>query len=97
MKFVTIRDFRNKTAAIRKALIAEHEIVLTANGRPIAVLADVDEDTFEEKLAALRRARGYAVLDRIHAHARETGANKLTTEEVAAEIAKGRRDRRTAR
>lgn len=97
MKFVTIRDFRNKTAAIRKALIAEHEIVLTANGRPIAVLADVDEDTFEEKLAALRRTRAYSVLDRIHARAKETGANKLTTEEIAAEIAKARRERRATR
>jgi prevent-host-death family protein len=97
MKFVTIRDFRNKTAAIRKALSAEHEIVLTANGRPIAVLADVDEDTFEDKLAALRRTRAYAVLDRTHARAKETGADKLTMEEIESEIAKTRRERRTAR
>lgn len=97
MKFVTIRDFRNKTAAIRKALSAEHEIILTANGRPIAVLADVDEDTFEEKLAALRRSRACAVLDRAHARARETGVNKLTMEEIDAEIAKARRERRVAR
>jgi antitoxin (DNA-binding transcriptional repressor) of toxin-antitoxin stability system len=97
MKFVTIRDFRNKTAAIRKALSAEHEIVLTANGRPIALLADVDEDTFEEKLAALRRTRAYAVLDRIQARAKEMGANKLTTGEIDAEIAKARRERRAGR
>ncbi|MGD1000001.1 MAG: type II toxin-antitoxin system prevent-host-death family antitoxin [Candidatus Brocadiia bacterium] len=97
MKFVTIRDFRNKTAAIRKALSAEHEIVLTANGRPIAVLADVDEDTFEEKLAALRRARAYSLLDRARARARETGADKLSMEEIDAEIAKTRRERRSGR
>jgi antitoxin (DNA-binding transcriptional repressor) of toxin-antitoxin stability system len=97
MKFVTIRDFRNKTAAIRKALSAEHEIVLTANGRPIALLADVDEDTFEEKLAALRRTRAYSVLDRIQARAKETGANKLTMGEIDAEIAKARRERRAGR
>ena len=97
MKFVSIRDFRNKTSAIRKALSAEHEIVLTANGRPFAVLADVDEDTFEDKLAALRRTRAYAVLDRIHARAEETGASKLTLAEIDAEIAKARRERRAAR
>ncbi|MGO8702491.1 MAG: type II toxin-antitoxin system Phd/YefM family antitoxin [Candidatus Brocadiia bacterium] len=97
MKFVTIRDFRNKTAAIRKALSAEHEIILTANGRPIAVLTDVDEDTFEEKLAALRRTRAYSLLDRTRARARETGADKLSMEEIDAEIAKTRRERRSAR
>jgi antitoxin (DNA-binding transcriptional repressor) of toxin-antitoxin stability system len=97
MKFVTVRDFRNKTAAIRKALSAEHEIVLTANGRPIAILADVDENTFEEKLAALRRTRAFAVLDRIQAHAKDTGADKLTMEEIDAEIAKARRERRAGR
>ena len=93
MKFVTIRDFRNKTAAIRKDLSSEHEIVLTANGRPFAIVADVDEDTFEEKLAALRRTRAYAVLDRVRARARATGVDKLTMDEIDAEIAKARRER----
>jgi hypothetical protein len=32
MKFVTIRDMRGKTAAIRKNLEQEREIVLTSNG-----------------------------------------------------------------
>ena len=51
----------------------------------------------EEKLAALRRTRAYAALDRIHARAKEMGANKLTMEEIDAEIAKARRERRPAR
>jgi len=93
MKFVTIRDFRNKTAAIRKALSSEHEIVLTSNGRPFAIMADVDEDSFEQKLAALRRTRAYAVLDRIRTRAKATGVDGLTMEEIDAEIAKARRER----
>ena len=51
----------------------------------------------EEKLAALRRTRAYEVLDRIHACAKETGADKLTGEEIAAEIAKARHERRAVR
>ena len=95
MKFVSIRDFRNQTAAIRKALSTEHEIVLTASGRPVALLTDVDEDTFEEKLAALRRTRADALLNRIRTRAKETGVHRLTMEEIDAEIAKARRERRT--
>ena len=64
MKFVSIRDFGNKAAAIHKALKTEHEIVLTCNGKPFAILVEADEDTFEEKLAVLRRSRARAVLDR---------------------------------
>ena len=42
MKFVSVRDSRNQTAAIRKALESEHEIVVTSNGElvtpvPLAV------------------------------------------------------------
>lgn len=97
MKFVPIRDFRNKTAAIRKALSDEHEIVLTSNGRPFALLADVDEDTFEDKLAALRRARARALLNRVRARAKETGASQLTMKEIDAEIAKARREKRAGK
>ena len=97
MKFVTIRDFRTKTADIRKDLDSEQEIVLTANGRPFAILAKVDEDTFEAKLAALRRARARDLLDRIRARARQQGTDKLTMAEIDAEIARARRERRSGR
>jgi prevent-host-death family protein len=94
MKFVSIREFRNNTAAIRKALAEEHEIVLTANGKPVALVAEVDEDSFEERLQQLRRSRDLALLRRIRAHARETGASKLTMAQINEEIAKARRERR---
>ena len=94
MKFVTVRDFRNKTAAIRKELSSEHEIVLTSNGRPFAIVTDVDEESFEKKLAALRRARAYAVLDRVRTRAKAAGVDKLTMEEIDAEVAKVRRERK---
>lgn len=97
MKFVTIRDFRNKTAAIRKTLHAEHEVVLTANGRPVALLTDVNEDTFEDKIAALRRTRALALLDRIGARAAQTGAARMSMADVDAEIARMRRERRSTR
>jgi len=97
MKFVSIQDLRNKTAAIREALETEHEIVLTRNGKPFAILAEADEDTFEEKLAVLRRARARALLDRIRARAKERGLDKLTMEEIDAEIAQARRERQSGR
>ena len=97
MKFVSLRDFRTKTAAIRRALKEQREIVLTANGRPIAVVTDVNEDNFEESLEALRRSRARAALARIRADAKARGLDNLTMEQIDAIIAEARRERRGSR
>lgn len=97
MKFVSLRDFRTRTPQIRKDLNTQHEIVLTANGRPIAILAKVDEDSFEERLKALRRSRARALLDRIRAKAKARGVDKLTMAEIDAIIAKVRREKRVGK
>jgi len=97
MRFVTIRDFRNQTAAIREALSAEGEIVLTANGKPFAILAGVDEDSFEDRLAALRRGRAGSALGRIRAKARADGLDSMSMAQIDAVIAKARRARRPTR
>ena len=45
MKFITIRDLRSDTARLRRDLQADREIVVTANGRPFAVMTRVGPDT----------------------------------------------------
>ncbi len=94
MKFLTIRDLRNKTATIRKSLPTEHEMIVTANGRPFAIIAHVDEDSFEERLKLLRRARALENLDRAQARSKRLGLDKMTMEEINAEIEKSRQERR---
>ncbi|NTW89032.1 MAG: type II toxin-antitoxin system Phd/YefM family antitoxin, partial [Desulfobulbaceae bacterium] len=39
MKFLSVRDLRGKSAQIWKDLPEEREMVITSNGRPIAILA----------------------------------------------------------
>jgi antitoxin (DNA-binding transcriptional repressor) of toxin-antitoxin stability system len=97
MRFVSVREFRNGMASVRKALKKEHEIVVTANGKPFALLADVDEDSFEGRLETLRRARFHAALDRMQAQAKARGLDRMTMEEIDAVIARVRRERRAAR
>lgn len=95
MKFVTIRDFRSGTAAIRRDLAREQEIVLTANGRPIAIISPTDADTVEEYLLALRRARARLALDRIRARARARGLDRLGADEIEAVVSEVRRGKRS--
>jgi len=96
MKFITIRDLRSKTAELRKDLETDREIVVTANGRPFAVMTRVEPDTVEEEVLAIRRARAGATLSRIRAKARARGVDKLTMKQIDAVIAKARRERRSS-
>ena len=93
MKFISIRDLRSRTAAIRKELAAERDMVLTANGRPFAILAAVHPDCVEEDLRAIRSARALAAMERMQANARARGLDRMTMEEIDALIAKARRER----
>ena len=97
MKFVSVREFRSNTAAVRKELETEREIVLTSNGKPFAMLTPVEPDTVEDETLAIRRARARIAVDRIREHSRKTGLDKMTLGEINAEIAAARREMRANR
>jgi hypothetical protein len=94
MKFVTIRELRGKMATIRKELEEEPEIVLTANGRPFAVMARIEPDAVEEELQAIRRARAKVAVEQIRRRARAKGLDNLRPDDVDAIVAEARRQRR---
>lgn len=96
MEFVTIRDLRLKPGEVWDKLRQQREIILTSNGRPVAVIAGVGENDVEETVAALRRARAQAAVSRLRRAAAERGTNKLSAAEIDAEIAQVRRERRAA-
>ena len=97
MKFVTIRELRSKTPTIRKDLDQDREIVLTANGRPFAVVSRIEPDSVEEELQAIRRARAKVAVERVRAHAKAKGLNRLTLDDIDAMVAEARRQRRAGR
>lgn len=93
MKFITIRDLRCNTAGLRRDLQAEREVVITANGRPFAVMTRVEPDQLEEEILAIRRARSRTALSRIRAKATAEGLDLLTIEQINDIIAKTRSER----
>lgn len=95
MKFVTVRDLRGKTSELWKELEQERELVVTSNGKPIAILSATDEDSFEECLWALRRSRAGDALANLQRDAFERGLNALTLEDLEAHIRKSRAERET--
>ena len=93
MRFLSVRDLRAASRRVWSQLAEEKEMVLTSNGRPIAILAAVDETRVEETLAALRRARAMLAVDELQRRSAERGTDRLSDEEVAAEIEAVRRQR----
>ena len=93
MEFVSVRELRSRSAAVWRSLAREKDIVVTSNGKPIAVLSATTASTLEASLAALRQARAQLAVAAMQRRARETGADRLTLEEVNAEIDAVRRSR----
>ncbi len=94
MKFVSVRDLRGRSAEIWRSLPVEREMVITNNGRPIAILAAVGESNVEATLASFRRARAVDAAAGLQRRSIASGKEKLTQSDIDAEIAAARQSRR---
>ncbi|MGB9868300.1 MAG: type II toxin-antitoxin system Phd/YefM family antitoxin [Bacillota bacterium] len=95
MRFLTVRDLRLRGREIWRALRAGEEAVLTYNGSPVALLVGVQEARLEETIRLIRQARAQAAVSRMRERARDLGLDKMSDEDVAAEIRAARRARRS--
>jgi len=97
MKFVSVRDLRGKSAEVWKELPEEREMVITSNGRPIAILASISESNLEESLSAFRQARAVEAVASLQRRSVDKGADKITMDEINEEIKAVRKKRAAAR
>jgi antitoxin (DNA-binding transcriptional repressor) of toxin-antitoxin stability system len=86
MKFVSVRDLRGKSAQLWKELPEEREMVITSNGRPIAILSAISESNLEESLAAFRQARAVKAVASLQRRSVEQGTDRVSMDEINAEI-----------
>jgi prevent-host-death family protein len=94
MNFVSVREFRGRSGEIWKQLKQKRELIITSNGKPIALLNPISEDNFEETLEFLRRIKAEMVLDRIHLTAKKKGLDQISEYEIEEEIKAVRRNRK---
>jgi antitoxin (DNA-binding transcriptional repressor) of toxin-antitoxin stability system len=94
MKFVTVRDLRAKSGEVWKNLLSEKDLVLTNNGKPIALLSTITEENIEKSLAAVRRARALDAMEQMQTQAMARGLDRMTQAEINAEIAEARKARK---
>lgn len=95
MEFVSVRDMRLRPGQVWRRLGKGGEIVVTSNGRPVAVMTGVTAAGVEDTLRALRLARFGQAIDKLREEARARGLNKMTMAEINREIQAVRRERRS--
>ncbi|MCY3622877.1 MAG: type II toxin-antitoxin system Phd/YefM family antitoxin [Gammaproteobacteria bacterium] len=93
MDFISVRQLRTQSAAVWETLAVSKDLVVTSNGKPIAVLSATSAEGLEASLAALRQARAQLAVAAMQQRARETGADQLTLDDINAEIGAARRMR----
>ncbi len=93
MKFISVRNLRLRSGEIWRQLQQEKEMVITLNGRPVAILAGIEGEDVMEYLATLRRTRAMLSVNKIQERARQTGKDKITAAEIDKEIRAVRRSR----
>jgi len=76
-----------------RSLAREKSLVVTSNGKPIAVLSATTASTLEASLSTLRQARAQHAVAAMQRRAHETGADRLILEDVNAEVDAVRRTR----
>ena len=93
MKFISVRDFRIRPGDIWKQLKTNKDIVITSNGKPIAILNPVEDTNLESSMTVLRRARALMALEELQKSAVSRSLDGLTDEDIEEEIKSARLER----
>jgi len=86
MKFLSVRDLKTKSSQVWKELAGQKEMIVTSNGRPIALLSSINENNLEQVLTAFRRARATNAVASIQYESTQKGTDKISMDEIDAEI-----------
>ena len=94
MKFLSTRELLNRPGHVRK-LVQKEDLVLTANGKPVALMVGINEDDFEETTLAIRQARALRAVSRMRKHAATLPPEVKSPSAIEAEIRAVRAKRKT--
>jgi antitoxin (DNA-binding transcriptional repressor) of toxin-antitoxin stability system len=93
MRFISVREMNTRPKEIWEK-IKEEELVITSNGKPIALLSAVSEDTLEKTLRMIRRSRALMALEEMQKKSLASGLDKMKDVEIEAAIRAIRKTRR---
>ena len=93
MDFISVRDFRTSPKNVWDKLHTKQELIITNNGKPSALMILIDESSFDETLNSIRQARAIRAVNRMQMASVKAGTDKMSLEEINAEIAAAREEK----
>jgi antitoxin (DNA-binding transcriptional repressor) of toxin-antitoxin stability system len=93
MRFISVRDLNTKPKEIWSK-IKDEEVIITSNGKPIALLSGVTEETLEKTVRAIRRSRALIALEEMQKKAIASRFDKWTDSQIESEIRAVRKSRK---
>jgi hypothetical protein len=97
MKLIAISELK-QPRQLKRRLQMEKELLLTSDGRPVAMLLNIEatEDP-ESILQSIRDSRSRLALSHIRETARKSGVNKLSATQIEQEISATRKANKSRR
>ena len=86
MKFLSVRDLKTKSSQVWKELPVQKDMVITSNGRPIAILSSITENNLEQVLSAFRQTRTMQAVTSIQYESERKGTDQITMDKIDDEI-----------
>ena len=93
MRFISVREMNTRPKEIWEK-IKEEELVITSNGKPIALLSAVSEETLEKTIRMIRRSRALMALEEMQKKSLASALDKMADAEIQDEIRAVRKNRR---
>jgi antitoxin (DNA-binding transcriptional repressor) of toxin-antitoxin stability system len=94
MKFITVRDFRTYPKKIWDELEKIQEMVITNNGKPIALLTPLYNSNFESTIKAVRQAKAKLSVDIMREISIKKRNNKLSSKDINLLIEQTRKNKK---
>lgn len=90
MKMISTHELK-AARKLRESLRQEHELVVTNNGRPMALMLELEPDEDPEAaLESAREARARRALSRVRQSARKAGTSRYGLDEINRMVAEVR-------
>ena len=85
MRFISVRELNARSKEVW-AELKNGEMVVTSNGKPVALLSPVTEKTMEKTLKMIRRSRALMALEEMQKKSIAGGLDRLSDSEIESEI-----------
>jgi len=94
MNFYTVRDLRTHPREVWEKLSETHEVIITNNGKPSALMIEIDDESLEDVLASVRQSVAMRAVNKLRLASIRSGRSEMTAEDIDAEISEVRKEKR---